>query len=438
MKRKRQDEDTNSYFLNKLRCTQELKNDFMRGYDNFENGETFLHVALRSKDYDKVKKFIVLFGNTIINKGNNHHTTPLMIASCEGDRNIIEFLIYNDANIHLQDDAGWTALNYSTTTENIEAIETLIRFGVPINSLDHFNNTPLYQACEDGHYMSAKHLISWGADIEGYLKWNPLLISIRGSHKDCVSLLLEYGANPNISSDIYDDSNDDSIDSNNSDYVGDTPLHVAVGLERLDLVVLIIAAGGNLHSVNPYDETPLSLAEGVSYAYLTLVDAIDKMIFLPNMPLPCIQKISLFLLSIDSLLQAEGIENVSIQELQEAIQERIINILHKANFNSSIQEYQEIIINISNNLKLFAMNGVNFQHVEEYLTSYLRNEGGHILNLTTISLSQFSLSELESQLILKGGAKEILLDQWDKLPYTLQCSGEFKNYDTMDLTNNLE
>ena len=75
---------------------------------------------------------------------------------------------------------------------------------------------------------------------------------------------------------------------------------------------------------------------------------------------------------------------------------------------------------------------MNFQHVEEYLTSYLRNEVGYILNLTTISLSQFSLSELESQLIHKGGAKEILLDQWDKLPYTLQCSGEFKNYDTMD------
>jgi ankyrin repeat protein len=434
MKRKREDEDTDSYFPYKLRCTQDLKNDFMKGYDNFENGETFLHVAIRSKEYDKVKKFIVLFGNTIINKGNNHLTTPLMLASCEGDSNIIEFLIYNGANVHLQDDSGWTALNYSTTTENIEAMETLIRFGISINSLDHFNNTPLYQACEDGHYISAQHLISWGADIEGYLKWNPLLISTRESHKDCVSLLLEYGANPNISSEIYDDS----IDSDDSDYVGDTPLHVAVGLERLDLIILIIAAGGHLHSVNPYDETPLSLAEGVSYAYLTLVDTIDKMIFLPNMPLPYIQKISLFLLSLDSLLQAEGIENVSIQELQEAIQERIINILHKANFNSSIQEYQEIIINISNNLNLLATNGVNFQYVEEYLTSYLRNEGGHILNLTTISLSQFSLSELEFQFILKGGAKEILLDQWNKLPYTLQCSGEFKNYDTMDLANNLE
>ena len=60
MKRKREDEDTNSYFPYKLRCTQDLKNDFMKGYDNFENGETFLHVAIRSKEYDKVKKFIVL------------------------------------------------------------------------------------------------------------------------------------------------------------------------------------------------------------------------------------------------------------------------------------------------------------------------------------------------------------------------------------------
>ena len=432
MKRKRPDEDTSSYFPYKLRFTQDLNNDFMKGYDNLKNGETFLHGALRSKEYDKVKKFIVLFGNTIINKGNHHLTTPLMLASCEGDSNIIEFLIYNGANVHLQDDAGWTALNYSTTTENLEAMETLIRFGISINSLDRFNNTPLYQACEDGHYKAAQHLISFGADIEGYLQWNPLLISTRESHRDCVFLLLEYGANPNISSGIYNDSYDDSIDSNNSDYLGDTPLHAAVEVERLDLVMLIIAGGGHLHSVNSYDETPLSLAEGVSYAYLTLVDEIDKMIFLPNMPLSYIKKIPLFLLSLDSLLQAEGIENVSTQELQEAIQERIINTLHKANFNSSIQKYQEIIINISNNLKLFAMNGVNFQHVEEYLTSYLRNEVGYILNLTTISLSQFSLSELESQLIHKGGAKEILLDQWDKLPYTLQCSGEFKNYDTMD------
>jgi ankyrin repeat protein len=420
-------------------------NNFIDGnnsYINPKTGDTFLHEILRNREFDKATEFIKLFGNELINKRNNDNQTPLSIAIEKGGADMVEFLINSGADIFNRDADGSSAIHIAAIRGNTQIIDTLVEHGALVNELDDMNTTPLNYACNYGNIEATQALINHGAETEGYREVNPLTMAAFQGCTDNVRLLLKQGANPNGSviaiGNVNDDENNDgdtmediSDDDFNNIYRS-SPLHHAVFDNNLGIIMLLIADGANILIVNKDGETPLSIAnepgdlinESIR-SYLNLINEIDTIILSPNINKVSINYLFQNLLFLGNILEEQKIENISIQDLRDAIQKRVINNLHKENFNSSVEKFQEAIINVSNNLKLLAANGILLEQVEDYLTLNRGNSSeDNLFSLYKISLSQFSLAELEKKLIFNDSLKDTLINDWHQLPYTLQCSGE--------------
>jgi ankyrin repeat protein len=119
-----------------------------------------------------------------------------------------------------------------------------------------------------------------------YLPWLPMLANIfcrtalheasREGHLECVKILLEHGANPNVSDpsgvtplhqsafrghfEITAALVNAKADVNATDYTGGTPLHEAAKKNRKDLIPILLHAGASLSARNKQRRTPLEIA----------------------------------------------------------------------------------------------------------------------------------------------------------------------------------
>ena len=123
---------------------------------------------------------------------------------------------------------------------------------------EHSYSTFLLHAIDVGWVEGTRFFIEIGADIDLCLPWEPLPLGLAVENGDfeIVKLLIESGANPNKGG------------------VDNSPMHDAVGMERIDLIHLLIQAGAELHTRYHNDETPLMVA---SYrGNLTIVEILIK------------------------------------------------------------------------------------------------------------------------------------------------------------------
>jgi ankyrin repeat protein len=145
------------------------------------------------------------------------------------------FLIEHGANTALADNNGQTALYGATMGHNLELMELLLKKDMPVNSRDHFGKTPIFYSRYNK--QSAQLLLRYKAspnipDFKGNnvlhgladdsqdfamelfslfiysgafvnqknnLGETPLVIAYRGSNIKAMKMLLENGADPNIS-----------------------------------------------------------------------------------------------------------------------------------------------------------------------------------------------------------------------------------------------
>mmetsp|Transcript_28598 Transcript_28598/g.92248 ORF Transcript_28598/g.92248 Transcript_28598/m.92248 type:complete len:480 (-) Transcript_28598:24-1463(-) len=113
---------------------------------------------------------------------------------------------------------------------------------------DHTGITALHAAVQkEGHLDVLVALLEHGANVDAMTaKGNTaLMYSSAGGHVECSKVLLEYRANPNVSSEV--------------DL--DTPLHKAVREGHLEIVKILIANGAKLSLTNIAGLTPQQLAE---------------------------------------------------------------------------------------------------------------------------------------------------------------------------------
>ncbi len=149
-----------------------------------------------------------------------------------------------------------TPLFYAITKGKVDKgdiVKLLIENGADPNCLDCWKNTPLHYAAASRHLVIAQMLIdSQNFNPENINAQNedgetPLHVAIRKNRLDMVKLLIEKGA-----------------DLKNINTCGDTPLHVAVQnswFYQFDIVNLLIEKGADVHLENKQGKTPLSMAQ---------------------------------------------------------------------------------------------------------------------------------------------------------------------------------
>jgi len=140
--------------------------------------------------------------NSEMRRGNyNEYTTPLIVASTYGHKDIVKILLDSGANIEDSDEHRHTALFLACQHGYFDIIKILLNRGANVNSYEEHGVSCLAMASCKGNNDIVKMLLDHGADIE-YADVNgegPLFNSISAcfisDYLDVTTTLLEHGAN---------------------------------------------------------------------------------------------------------------------------------------------------------------------------------------------------------------------------------------------------
>ena len=114
---------------------------------------------------------------------------------------MIRLLVKHGARLDQLNADGTHPLNFCCVWNLPERLKTLLQAGASPNQLegDECPNSPLYDACNNGHHKCARVLLEFGADTNlGLREFTPLMVASRHGSLALVKALLQHGADPHI------------------------------------------------------------------------------------------------------------------------------------------------------------------------------------------------------------------------------------------------
>ena len=114
--------------------------------------------------FSENKKIIVNKNFEKKGSNNKNYKVSLIMAVKSGDKNTVEDILENGANINEKDRKGYTALMHAVKNKNIELIKILAEAGAEIDVVDEFDDTPLIWATSMKSNEIVKFLLNNGAD----------------------------------------------------------------------------------------------------------------------------------------------------------------------------------------------------------------------------------------------------------------------------------
>ena len=208
--------------------------------------------AVDAKDIDTLREMLELAEDVEIR--NPWGLTPFMVAVGGQQFQVADLLIEKGADVNAVDDRGCNALTKATILKNQEAVRYLRENGCEAQEIESSKRKrkeaeekrDLVSVARENNLGLAKRLIGKGQDVnqkESGGHKTPLLASVDQGHFDMAELLLESGADPNL-----------------SDGSGYTPLMVACHNGSADIANLLLFAGADVDHAGHGDVTALMLA----------------------------------------------------------------------------------------------------------------------------------------------------------------------------------
>lgn len=122
-----------------------------------------IHFAVLARSSRILRLLINCGGNIDYPDGSG--MSALMMSCHQGDSNLVQILLDNNANVNLFDLSGNTALHYAVMGRSNSCIRSILANSLTDqNVLNYFHNSPLHLACMNGSTSIVRILMSGCAD----------------------------------------------------------------------------------------------------------------------------------------------------------------------------------------------------------------------------------------------------------------------------------
>ncbi|KAK9281005.1 hypothetical protein L1049_003896 [Liquidambar formosana] len=206
------------------------------------NGRTALHFAA-SGGRTRVCKYLIEEIKLDMEMKDGRGETPLHHATLGEHLPTAVYLLEKGADPAAENDKRLTALHYAAEKGLKKFIHLLISKGAVVDAIAD-SGTPLQFAAAHGRKEALKILLDNSANpnVVFHHIYSPLSVSVLSSSYECVRLLLQAGADPNISS------------------CGVTALGIAASEGETEIIKCLLKAGANANVTNNYGLTPVEIA----------------------------------------------------------------------------------------------------------------------------------------------------------------------------------
>ena len=176
-------------------------------------------------------------------------TTALMLACLSGSFESVDACLNDDGEgVHVRSGNGRVALMFAAVRGDVRIARRLVDAGAKVDEQSDTGMTAFHYACEAGRRELAEFLLSKGADLHAQTKagGTGLMFAALNAHLGLVRLLVSRGS-----------------DVRHKNHPGLDALLNACrrdGPERRELVVVLLAAGANIDSVDGQGRSAVALA----------------------------------------------------------------------------------------------------------------------------------------------------------------------------------
>jgi ankyrin repeat protein len=161
-----------------------------------------LYYAALCGFHDLVEHLIIRYSQDV-NADGGHYISPLVATLAGGHFQTADLLRHNGADTRVRGFNERTPLHSATYYEDLKVVQKLIDYEADIHAEDEKGWTPLYLASYGHHFKDGsvlRLLLEHGADVNAQIKdgWTPLHRASSNGVLEVVRLLLEHGADVEV------------------------------------------------------------------------------------------------------------------------------------------------------------------------------------------------------------------------------------------------
>jgi ankyrin repeat protein len=155
---------------------------------------TALEQAVRNGNREMVQ--LLLWSKADVNARDRSGQTVLMLLDEDATTDIVWDLLNAGAKVNLRDHDGDTALSEIAMVNNTEVMKTLLDAGAKVNAVNNEGESALMKAAAEGLVNNIRVLVQAGADINQQDKSGKtaLIYAKEGEHRAAIRLLISLGA----------------------------------------------------------------------------------------------------------------------------------------------------------------------------------------------------------------------------------------------------